>query len=293
MRSSVTLDQYLAEIRHEANIKGKKTDFPNKLMWKWIHKDIIDTILKLDGVINQLYKATGTIAVASNAGHYDATASHSSGVVKVTGFSGLTPDAWIGGSILTVVSNVFYAAQIKDNNATEITISVGTDLPVMTNDPVFLTANNSGTYIATSSLSMIEFNEPFWEILDSSGDPIEFMDERQARKISAITEHDDNVFWHRVGQNVRFVLGLNATLSGNITVGYFELPTEATLGTEYIDFPLEYHNLAQQLTLARVYKKGELMDKARIAEADFDKKYKQLLEANLSQIADRQAGGKF
>jgi hypothetical protein len=293
MRSTVTLKQYLAEIRHEADIMDKSDLFPNGLMYKWIHKDIIETILKLDGIINKIYKANATIAVANNAGYYDATASHVAGNVSVTGFSGLTPDAWIGGSILTVVSNVFYSAQITDNDATTITISVGTDLPVMSGDPVFLTANNSGTYIDVSSLSLIEFNEPFWEIIDSSGVPIEMMDQKQARGISSIPEYDENVYWHRVGQKVYFVLGLSATLSGNITVGYYQLPTEATTLTAYIDFPLEYHNLAQQLTLVRVFKKLEMMDKARLHESELENKYRKILEMSLNQTADKQSGERF
>ena len=286
-RSSVTLKQYLAELRYNAGI-AKQADFsrfPDGLLMKWVHKDIIEAIKKLEGIINHLYRATATIAVASAVGHYEATASHASGETSVTGFTGLTPDAWINGSILAVVSSVFYAAQITDNDATTITISVGTDLPVISSGAVILTANNAGASISLSSLSMLEFNIPIWELLDSSGEPIELMPLEQARKLSSISEYDSQVFAYRQGQSVQFALGSGASLSGNITVGYHELPTEATALTDSIDFPIEYHNLAQQETLVRIYKRMELDQKAAKEENEMDKNYAKILEMNLKAAA--------
>jgi len=168
-RSTVEYQHYLSELRHEAGILEMKKDFPLSLLEQWIHKDICLSCLKLDGIVNQLYRATASIALSGNAGAYDADVTHVEGATTVSGFSGLTPDAWINGSIVVVKSNVLYTALITDNDATTITISNGSDLPALSDDPAMLSANNGASYVSLASLSMINFAEPVWQALDPDG----------------------------------------------------------------------------------------------------------------------------
>lgn len=291
MRSSVTLKQYMYEIRHEVN-QTKKTDlFPDGLLFKWIHKDICETILRLGGLVNQLYRTISTVALATGAGAYDADVSHTASSVTITGFSGLVPDAWIGGSIITVKTNVIYCAQITDNDATTITISVGTDLPALSGDPAFLTANNSSVYAPLTGLGMINFSEPIWEVLDGSGNPIEFAPLERARNVKNDPMHDDEAYCYLVGQNLYFAIGADKTLSGNVDIGYYALPTEADDLTEYIDFPIEWHDLAQQRTIIRVLKKADMYEKAQEKEADLEKRWQDIEQSNIkSRQLDQYSG---
>ena len=292
-RSAITLQQYLMEIRHEIN-REKKTDLiPDGALRSWAYKDICESVLRLGAIINNLYRTTATIAITSAAGHYDASVSHTASAVTVTGFSGLTPDAWKGGSILHVKSDIFYAAQMIDNAATTVTISVGTDLPAITNGAVMLTANNSNKILDISSLEMISFAEPIWEVLDNNDDPIEECSLEFARSVNAdkSNAYDSVLFWTQVGQVIHLAIGSGGTASGNFTVGYYARPTEATADTDTIDFPLEYHDLAQQATMIRVLKKLDKLDAVKVKEADLKESWSAIEGSNLTaKRIDQQMG---
>ncbi len=280
MRSDVTRKDYRLQILHEVAQEIKNEKLPNALINEWAYKDICETVLRLGGLVNQLYRKLGTIAVTSNAGYYDATATHVASSVTVSGFSGLTPDAWIGGTVMCVSSNVFYAAQITDNDATTLTISVGTDLPALSGEPVFMTANNSGNLLDLSSLSMINYQEPVWCVIDPSGNMIPQMNIDRALSIKDITEYDDETYWYLIGQSIALALGADATASGDFQVGYYELPTEPAADTNYIDLPLEWHDLAQQKTMIRILKKVGNDQAAKLKEVDLEERYQKIATAN-------------
>lgn len=280
-RSSVTLKQYMFEIRHEIDQVKKSDMFPDGLLFKWIHKDILETVLRLGPALNQAYRAVAQLTVTDGAGAYEATASHSASATSVTGFTGLTPDGWIGGSVITVVSDVPYSAQITDNDATTLTISSGSDLPVMSDDPVFILSNNAKKYLSLSSLSMLEYEEPIWELVDSNDNPIEQITSDEARNIPNDPMNANEAYWFREGENIRLVLGSDKTLSGNLKVGYYIQPVEATALTDVIDFPAEYHDLAQQRTMIRVLKKLDQYDRAQEKEVDLEKRWQEIEKSNI------------
>jgi len=290
-RSNTQFQQYLSEIKHEANIVDKKKDFPADLLTQWIHKDICLACLKLDGVINQLYRATASIALESCAGAYEADASHSSESTTVSGFTGLTPDAWINGSILVVKSDVFYSAQITDNDATTITISAGGDLPVLSDDPVILTANNGGSYADISSLSMINFAEPIWQVLDPDGAVIPPAPPGFGKSMIDDYYSNNEKTWRVQGQTIQFDLGSSASMSGSITAGYYILPVQATANTDYIDFPIEYQEIPKQMTIIRALRKKGMIGEADRKESEVDSRVSQLLERTMStQQIDKMTG---
>lgn len=280
-RSLVTLKKYRYEVRHGVDQVVKTNKVPDTLLNTWVHKDICETILRLGSLVSHLYRKRSTVAISSAAGSYDADVSHTAAATTVTGFSGLVPDAWIGGSIITVKSSVIYCAQITDNDATTITISNGSDLPALSSDPAFLTLNNSQYTVPLTGLYMINFDEPIWEVKDNDGARIEPIDLDNAGYISDDTLNANEAYWTKVGQNVILVAGASKTLSGNVTIGYYELPTEATLVTDYIDFPIEWHDLSQQKTMIRILKKLEQYEKAQERQADLEKKWQEIESSNM------------
>jgi len=110
---------------------------------------VIEDPLDEPSTTNPKYRVvTKTDSGGSAAGHYDASVSHTASAVTVTGFSGLTPDEWKGGSINHIDSDLFYTAQITGNDATTVTISVGTDLPAIVTSAVMLKAADPNMAIA-------------------------------------------------------------------------------------------------------------------------------------------------
>ncbi len=295
-RSSVTLETYRSEILHECDEVELSEKFPPGLINKWIHKDLCETILRLGGVINHLYRATASLAVTSGNGWFDPSVSHTAAETSVSGFSGLTPDDWIGGSAVFVdaaaeAKGTIYTAQITDNDATTITISNGADLPAITTKPMMLTKNNAGSLIVTSSLSMINFADPFWKVVTDAGVQIPKMNSDLAVNISNIPQYDNKTYYYIVGQNIQLALGSGATASGTWVVGYYVLPTEATADSDSIDFPLEYHTLAQAKTIIRVMKKKGMVSESRVKEADLDGMFAKFDEANMNMLKRDKAIG--
>jgi len=290
-RSSVDLKQYRYEILHECNEEGESKEFPKGVVNKYIHKDIIETILKLGGLVNQLYRARATVAISSGAGKLCTAIDHTASATSVTGFSGLVADAWINGSVLVVDSNIFYSAQITDNNTTTVTIKTGTDLPALSSATVILTANNAGSYLALTGLSMLNFTDPIWMILDNTSNPINFIDIDRAVNIANIPGYDSRVYAYLVGQNLYLAIGSGGSASGSWTIGYYVQPTEATAETDEIDFPIEWHALAQMRTIARILRKKQMYEKAQVVEVDLQKQYAEIEKANLAMLQiDRSTG---
>jgi len=290
-RSTVLAKDCLAEIRHEINQAHKSKEFPDKLLLKWFHKDECETALRLGGLINQLFRKNGTVAIQDNLSTYEATASHTSASVTVSGFTGLTPDAFIGGTVMTIVSGKMYTGQIIDNDATTLTLSSGTDLPVMTDDPVMVTSNNSKYSADLSGLRMINYAEPIWQVLDGSGEPIEPIDINEARNILNDPIMEDEAYYYVLGQTLQFAAGSNKALSGNFTVGYYILPVEMTALTDYVDFPQEWHDLIQQRVMIRVQKKLGNLQSAQEKELDLEKRWREIEVSNMNaQAIDKQMG---
>jgi hypothetical protein len=295
-RSSVNLRSYRFEILHECGEVELSDQFPPGLVNKWIHKDIVETILRLGGIINDAYRATATIAVGSGQALTKTGISHSSAALVVTGFSGLTPDAWIGGSILLSnatdeTAGTMYAAQITDNDATTVTISNGSDLPVVSSKPCILTKNNSGSSIDLSSLAMINFKDPIWKVLTDAGVPVPPMNIDLAQNIANVPSYDGKIYWYKKGQYVVLALGSGAVASGSYTIGYFILPTEASAETDYIDFPIEYHTLAQMKTVIRILKKKGEAQAAVAKENDLEAAFAKVDESNTTMLARDKVSG--
>jgi hypothetical protein len=272
-------------------------DFPPGLVNKWIHKDVLESILRLGGAINQLYRAVASIAVTSGQGLLVASVSHSSNAVLVTGFSsGLTPDAWIGGSILinnqaAGTAGTLYSAQITDNDTTTITISNGGDLPVVYAKPCILTMNNQGSLISLSSLNMINFAEPVWEVLTDAGVQVPPINIDLAQNILQVPQYDGKIYYYVRGQNVVLALGSGAVASGTWVVGYYILPVEATAETDCIDFPIEYHGLSQTKTIIRILKKKGQTNEATQKEGELDAMFQRYDESNMGMAVRDKALG--
>lgn len=282
MRSTVTYEKFKYSILSEANLvyRGSRIkDLPDELIREWIHNDLCEAVLKLDGIVNQLYRETATLAIQNNAGKLCTGVAHTAAAVAVTGFSGLTIDAWIGGSLIVVSSNILYTAQITDNTATVITISNGSDIPALTGATVILSANNGGTYADLSSLLMIEFAEPIWSVTDGSGAVINHAPAEIGMKYANDHYNRNTRTWRKEGQDIRFDLGYAATLSGNVIVGYYALPTVASTDSSLIDFPREHQEIPRQMTLARIFKTLELLDKEIDAKNTASEKLSKVYES--------------
>ena len=138
---------------------------------------------------------------------------------------------------------------------------------------------------------MINYNEPIWQVLDGSDNPIEPIDVNEARSIANDPMNADEAYYYVVGQTIQLPAGSSKSLSGNYTIGYYKLPVEATALTDYIDLPLEWHDLAQQMTMARILRKLGQMEKARVAESDLEQKWAEIEGSNLrSKTIDVQTG---
>ena len=282
-RSNVTFSIYLYEMRHEVDQAKKTKDFPNRLLFEWSHKDICMTVARLGGLINQLYRSKQTVAIEDAAGLLGTSISHTAASTSVTGFTGLVADAWIGGSIIAVDSDIIYAGMITDNDGTTLTLSDGSSIPALVSVTVILSANNSKYSADLSGLSMIQSAEPVWEVLDANGQPIEPIDIEEARNISNDIMHADEAYFYVQGQTLAIAAGTEKTLSGNLTVGVYSLPVKGTLLTDYVDLPVEYQDLAQQATMARVLRKLGRIEQAARYEAETEREWakieKSLLEA--------------
>ena len=291
-RSAVDLELIVDEIRRESNILTDFENFPDGILYKWIHAAIMEAILKLDGIINNLYRAvSGNIAISGAKASFDATISHTASATTVTGFSGLDVNGWSGGSILAEDSDVLYAAQIASNTSTVVTITVGTDLPALSSVTVLLTANDSGNYIDLTSLSMIHFADPIWEVIDGSGNPIEKIKLENARRISSIPSYDSKVYWYQVGERIYFALGSGASISGNITVGYYVKPTEAAAAATDIDFPEEYQELIRMKVISRIFRRKGNSQEAALKESQLLAAWKDIIPTEMaSSQVDRQYG---
>jgi len=203
--SAVTANEFIEKIRHAANETRITDEFPDGVLLKWVHLDIIETILKLDGIINALYRKSSTIAIASSK-------------------------------------------------------------------------------LDISSLSMLNFEEPIWIILDNSSIPIDHAPVDLALAITAdlSSEYDAKVVWYREANEIKFGIGSGGTVTGNFTVGYYVLPTEATTLATAIDLPLEYHELAMNATVIRILKKKEMLQAAQLKQNELDQKFDDIIQANLN-----------
>lgn len=270
MLSNKTLEKYMFEIRHEANKAKKTAEFPNKLLFEWIHKDICETVLSFGPQLDQIYRTSATLSIQDCAGKLvSAAVNHSSGVVAVTGFTGLSVNAW--GSILVVNSDKFYAGLIKENDATTLTLNDGSSLPVLSSATVILTSNNNKYSIDISSLLMIQYSEPIWQVLDSNSEKINVISIVEAANIKTDIMNQNNAFYYLDKEIIQLVTGASKTLSGDVTVGYYKLPTEATALTALIDLPVEYHSFAQRKTLIRILRKAGRLGEAQALEAETEK----------------------
>jgi hypothetical protein len=112
--------------------------------------DIGKTVLR---ILAALYDVA---AAASPVGAYDDKVTHGTGSVTVSGLAGLTPSQWVGGRIHMVKSGTYYSALITANDATTLTISIGTDLPDCTDNPAILVTAPANTARQSTTVEMAD-----------------------------------------------------------------------------------------------------------------------------------------
>ena len=246
------LEQYIYELLHQIN-ERINVFAPQQRMAKIVHKDICSTIMQVGGYLNQYYRKYATVALNTTQGKVCEDINHTNST-EVSGFSGLTENAWQDGSIILVKDDVYYFARVVSNTSTTVTIPSSTDLPEFTNEIVILIIGN-GIYADISGLDMMDYDEPIWEVVDGNGKVIERLPDEYLKfkdNISNIPSFDNNVYWYQDGQKLIFVFGNKAKLSGHIKIGYYRLPREAKEMTDCVDLPIEFHNIAQEKTIKRL-----------------------------------------
>jgi len=281
------VNRYLYDIRYEVNEEIIRDLFPDGVLKQWIYKDIVETVLELGGILNQRYRHLATVAINSGAGGQHSSISHVANSTSVTGFSGLSVNAWK--SILVVKDSVFYYAEISSNTATVVTLARGGDLPALSSDVVILTANNSNTYCDISGLKKINFAEPFWCVLDGSGEPIEQMSIEMQQNLANVEVYDGKVMWYQKGDEIHFALGSGATLSGHVYVGYYKLPIEDMDDLGFVDLPYGYHGISQKKTIARMLTKKGLHTEAWLKQREADTAMAKVIKSGLQMKAQEEA----
>ena len=281
------VNRYLYDIRYEVNEERIRDLFPDGVLKQWIYKDIVETVLELGGILNQRYRHLATVAINSGAGGQHSSISHVANSTSVTGFSGLSVNAWK--SILVVKDSVFYYAEISSNTATVVTLARGGDLPALSSDVVILTANNSNTYCDVSGLKKFNYAEPFWCVLDGSGEPIEQMSIEIQQNLANVEVYDGKVMWYQKGDEIHFALGSGATLSGHVYVGYYKLPIEDMDDLGFVDLPYGYHGISQKKTIARMLTKKGLHTEALLKQREADTAMAKVIKSGLQMKAQEEA----
>ena len=92
------------------------------------------------------------------------------------------------------------------------------------------------------------------------------------------------------------MLGSGATAEGYYTIGYYKAPLEATADSNTVDLPIEYHDLAQKLTMVRILKKKGAQNAtygnmAVSKENELEKAFRRIDESNLSMLKLDQMSG--
>ena len=210
-----TLDQYLYEIKHAVDFARKTHDFPDTLIKKWMFKDIAETVLKMGAVLNHRYRKLAIATVPSTTAVFEATALHADGSTTVLGFTGLTRDAYIGGSLVHSSQTNIYYAKIVDNDATTVTIANGNSLPELVVPVVMvLSKRTTGGVVDVTALRAMETGNMVWSVVQAGGDPIPRISYDMSANIANMPDFDNTVHWYQRGSDIVFVVGANTVWSG-------------------------------------------------------------------------------
>ncbi len=257
-----TLDEYLSSLLIDSNIETKVELFPQGLIKEWINKDIPNLIMMLGAQLNQYYRRFATVALDSCKASQHTGISHASGSTSVTGFTGLTVNDYQGGCIGVVKGDVYYYAKIESNTATTVTITNGSDIPVLSSDTVVLDVINTGVYADIGSISKMNFDDAIWAVLDGNGKPIAKLPIEFVYNVQNISEFDNNVYWYYYNNKIYFASGSGGKISGHIMIGYYKMPVAVSSLSDCIDLPFEYCTMAQKLTQVRILQRLGKEDKS-------------------------------
>jgi PKD repeat protein len=264
---------YLDEIRGETGTVEETEKVNFNILRDWAHQDILTVAFKLLPIIADYYRKQVVVALPSSEAVSFADIAHLAGEVSVTGFSGLSANAYKNGSLMWIGDGAVYYARIKENTASVITLEHGDILPGFSGETVLLTGSSSGATVDLSGLNMAKREEPFWSVLDGSGVPIRKLAIDLAKSIDEAPQYNESIYWHTEGDQLILTVGSGATLPGHILLGIYRNPIKAVLETDCIDLPVEYHNLAQKLTMIRIHTKLENYEMAAQLSAEFNKEF--------------------
>jgi len=263
-----SVDQYIYEIKHAANIPEKSKDFPNELIKKWVYKDLCEILIRIGGVINQRYKHTAVAQIDSLYGLMQAAVNHTADAVTVSGFSGLTADEFENGGIIHIGDSKTYYAKIYGNDETTITLDNGSALPAISSGTVILTKCSSGGTIDLLSLNGIDNGDMVWHVRECHGKAVKKITAQLARNITNMPDFNNTVFWYQEGTNLRIVVGAETKWSGFVDIGYYRRPFPFSADSDCVELPTSYVVYAQALTIIRILnKKGLAGDQNAMALA--------------------------
>ena len=260
--SEVSLNSYISEIKHDANVVSLVNKLSSSYLYDIANKDIKAAVALLSGVINQRYKKIIPLAITDSYGAAHSGISHESGSTELTGFSSLTEDQYKNAVVNVVESDIFYQAKISENDETTVTITLGSDLPVLSSAVVFVSTNNDGAVAGYTQKRVMHLANPVWGVWDGAGRPITKIDPDLAPNISQLYDFNDKVYWYRRGENIVLAFGSGGCTGGYILVGVYALPNDISSGSDDIDFPVEYRDIPQAMSAARILTKFDRKEEA-------------------------------
>lgn len=290
----VSASQYIFEIRHDANEIEPSADFPDSLLLRWAHKDILETILRLGAQANHWYLDFATFVVGSPTSEaMSAGWSHLAGANIVTNASGAYTGDYSGGILTIFESSSVYHVKIVSNTATSFTIKSrqGLSLPALTNATVFPSVSTEEGSIDLSSIKMFELPDPIVFVSGADGTVIPKAPSDIARGLKTWSHFSNECYWYKQGDLLYFVCGNSTAPPPIVYIAFFREPIEATALTHDMDFPIEFHTLAQDRTVARIFNKKGQDEKGNFRLRLLDYKYKVLNHANMnSWLIDKYFG---
>ena len=102
-------------------------DIPDPILNIWLNQGMYDVAIRLSGISDIWTGDIASTTYGKSAAHYDADSisTGSADAYKITGFNNLTPDEWIGGSLVLLKEDKgkLIIDTILDNDASTVTIA--------------------------------------------------------------------------------------------------------------------------------------------------------------------------
>jgi len=168
----VRLNQYLYEVKHTFDYSQKTAKLPDKLIKKWIRKDIAETTLRLGGILNQRYRKIAVISAPEALGVAIAGVAHIAESTDVTGLTGLVVNEYAKCAIMYIANGQNYQVGISSNTATSLVIVDGKSLPEITDGTIWITKDTAGGTVSLLPLRAFENGDSIWHVRGIDGKPI-------------------------------------------------------------------------------------------------------------------------